>query len=58
VITLVLWDQELEVRRMQRRLGLDLPIVEMLSNDPRLGDLGAWDPADASAPRATRRVAR
>jgi superfamily II DNA/RNA helicase len=58
VITLVLWDQELEVRRMQRRLGLDLPIVEMLSNDPRLGDLGAWDPADASAPRATGRVAR
>ncbi len=58
VITLVLWDQELEVRRMQRRLGLDLPIVEMLSNDPRLTDLGAWDPADASAPRVTRRVAR
>ncbi len=58
VITLVLWDQELEVRRMQRRLALDVPIVEMLSNDPRLGDLGAWDPSDASAPRATRRVAR
>jgi hypothetical protein len=30
---------------MQRRLGLDLPIVEMLSNDARLGDLVAWDPA-------------
>src|SRR5262245_10555209 len=57
VVTLVLWDQELEVRRMQRRLGLDIPIVEMLSNDPRLGDLGGWDPADASAPRAARRVA-
>ena len=58
VVTLVLWDQELEVRRMQRRLGLDVPIVEMLSNDPRLGDLGAWDPADASAPRVAKRVAR
>ncbi len=58
VVTLVLWDQELEVRRMQRRLGLDLPIVEMLSNDPRLADLGAWDPADAPAPRAARGVAR
>jgi superfamily II DNA/RNA helicase len=44
VVTLVLWDQELEVRRMQRRLALDLPIVEMLSNDVRLGDLQAWDP--------------
>jgi superfamily II DNA/RNA helicase len=58
VVTLVLWDQELEVRRMQRRLGLDIPIVEMLSNDPRLGDLGAWDPADASAPQVAKRVAR
>ncbi len=58
VVTLVLWDQELEVRRMQRRLGLDLPIVEMLSNDPRLADLGGWDPADAPAPRAARRVSR
>jgi len=58
VVTLVLWDQELEVRRMQRRLGLDVPIVEMLSNDPRLPDLGAWDPTDAPVPRAARRVAR
>ena len=58
VVTLVLWDQELEVRRMQRRLGLDLPIVEMLSNDPRLGDLGGWDPADSPAPSVARRVAR
>lgn len=45
VVTLVLWDQELEVRRMQRRLGLDLPIVEMFSNDERLGNLTSWDPA-------------
>ena len=58
VVTLVLWDQELEVRRMQRRLGLDVPIVEMLSNDPRLPDLGGWDPTDAAVPRAARRVAR
>ena len=58
VVTLVLWDQELEVRRMQRRLGLDVPIVEMLSNDPRLPDLGSWDPTDAPVPRAAKRVAR
>jgi hypothetical protein len=29
---------------MQKRLALDLPIVEMFSNDPRLADLGGWDP--------------
>ncbi len=58
VVTLVLWDQELEVRRMQRRLALDLPIVEMLSNDVRLGDLQAWDPIAEPAPKAVRPVAR
>jgi superfamily II DNA/RNA helicase len=42
--TLVLWNQELEVKRMQRRLGLDIPIVEMFSNDVRLLDLTGWDP--------------
>ena len=44
VVTLVLWNEELEVRRMQKRVGLDLPIVEMFSNDDRLNDLTAWDP--------------
>ncbi len=43
-VTLVLWDQELEVKRIQKRLALDIPIVEMFSNDPRLHDLYAWDP--------------
>ena len=45
VVTLSLWDQELEVKRIQKRIGLDLPIVEMFSNDPRLADLSAWDPS-------------
>jgi superfamily II DNA/RNA helicase len=45
VVTLVLWNQELEVRRLKRRLDLELPIVEMFSNDPRLADLASWDPA-------------
>jgi len=45
VVTLVLWDQELEVERLQRRLGLRQPIVEVFSNDARLADLTAWDPA-------------
>jgi superfamily II DNA/RNA helicase len=44
VVTLSLWDQELEVKRVQKRIGLDLPPVEMFSNDPRLADLVAWDP--------------
>jgi superfamily II DNA/RNA helicase len=45
-VTLVLWNQELEVRRLKRRLDIELPIVEMFSNDPRLADLTAWDPAE------------
>jgi superfamily II DNA/RNA helicase len=45
-VTLVLWNQELEIRRLKRRLDLDQPIVEMFSNDPRLADLTAWDPAE------------
>jgi superfamily II DNA/RNA helicase len=48
VVTLVLWDQELEVRRLQKRIGVEQPIVEMFSNDPRLSDLTAWDPAAES----------
>ncbi|MGH9183867.1 MAG: DEAD/DEAH box helicase [Acidimicrobiales bacterium] len=43
VVTLVMWDQELEIMRLQRRLGLDEPIVEVFSNDPRLSRLAAWD---------------
>ena len=49
VVTLVLWNQELEMRRMQKRLGLDQPIVEVFSNDARLADLAAWDPAAEGA---------
>jgi superfamily II DNA/RNA helicase len=48
VVTLVLWNQQLEVERIQRRLGLRQPVVEMFSNDPRLTDLRGWDPAAAS----------
>ncbi|MEM7339722.1 MAG: DEAD/DEAH box helicase [Actinomycetota bacterium] len=44
-VTLVLWNQELEVKRMQKRLGLDIPLVELFSNDARLNDLAGWDPS-------------
>ena len=52
VVTLVLWDEELAVERLQRRVGLRLPMVEVFSNDPRLADLAGWRPeaaAEASA---------
>ena len=38
-VTLMLWNQENEVRVIQRRLGLQIPVVEIFSNDPRLLDL-------------------
>jgi superfamily II DNA/RNA helicase len=41
-VTLMLWNQENEVRVIQRRLGLQLPVVEIFSNDPRLLDLPNW----------------
>ena len=49
VATLVLWNEELEVRRLLKRLKIDQPLVEVFSNDPRLADLGQWDPRADSA---------
>ena len=48
VVTFVLWNQELEVERLQRRLGMREPIIEVFSNDPRLANLVA---IDGPAPR-------
>ena len=49
VVTLALWDQELEIRQLQKRLGLsELPLVEVFSNDPRLANLAEW-PDDSEA---------
>jgi superfamily II DNA/RNA helicase len=44
VVTLVLWNEELEIKRMLPRLGVKQPLVEVFSNDPRLADLAGWDP--------------
>jgi superfamily II DNA/RNA helicase len=52
VATFVLWNQELEVERLQKRLGLRIPMVEVFSNDVRLADLAS---IDGPAPR--RKVA-
>ncbi len=45
VVTLVLWNEQLETERTQKRLGLSMPVVEMFSNDPRIADLRSWDPS-------------
>jgi superfamily II DNA/RNA helicase len=49
VVSLVLWNEELEIRKLLRRLGMKQPIVEVYSNDVRLDDLMAWDPANEAA---------
>jgi superfamily II DNA/RNA helicase len=48
VVTLVMWNEQMDVERVQKRLGISSPIVEMFSNDPRLKTLRTWDPAEAS----------
>ncbi|MDA8148627.1 MAG: DEAD/DEAH box helicase [Actinomycetota bacterium] len=49
VVSLVQWNQVLEIERIQTRLGLRMPIVEMFSNDPRLADLAGWEPTEGVA---------
>lgn len=46
VVTLLLWDQELEVKRLQKRLGENQPMPEVFSNNPILADLTNWTPVD------------
>jgi superfamily II DNA/RNA helicase len=55
VVTLVQWNQVLEVERIQQRIGLKIPIVEMFSNDSRLKDLAAWDPTEGATPAKPNR---
>ncbi|MDQ1444088.1 MAG: hypothetical protein QOI20_552, partial [Acidimicrobiaceae bacterium] len=45
VVTLVLWNQVTDVERMQKRIGVKQPLVEIFSNDTRLAQLAEWDPA-------------
>jgi superfamily II DNA/RNA helicase len=47
VVTLVLWNEELEIKRLLPRIGVKQPLVEVFSNDPRLADLVTWDPSAA-----------
>jgi superfamily II DNA/RNA helicase len=48
VVTLVLWNEELEVKRLMPRIGVKQPLVQVFSNDPRLADLASWDPSDTA----------
>ena len=52
VVTLVLWDQRADMETLQKRVGIRMPVVEMLSNDPRLLDLHAWTPEPFAGPAA------
>jgi len=49
VATLALWNEILDVERIQKRLGLQAPITEIFSNDPRLADLPGWQPDEGAA---------
>lgn len=42
VYTLLLWNEELAVERLQRRLGLKVPLEELFSNSPRFTTPTAW----------------
>ena len=43
VVSLICWNQELDIRKLMRRLGLKQPLVEMFSNDNRLQNLLEWN---------------
>jgi len=49
VATFVLWNQENEVERLKRRLQLDVPTIEVFSNNPGLLDLATFTSATAKA---------
>ncbi|HVM08686.1 MAG TPA: DEAD/DEAH box helicase [Acidimicrobiales bacterium] len=49
VVTFVLWNQENEVERLKRRLQLDVPTIEVFSNNPGLLDIRTMSAATAKA---------
>ncbi len=55
-VTLVDWDKEVHALALQRRLGLDLPMVEVFSNDPRLDDLVGWDVVGETSGPSARKI--
>ena len=53
-VSLVLWDQVDEARRLRHRLGIAQPLVELFSNDARLADLMSSQWAEAEAATGTQ----
>ncbi len=49
-VTLLLWNQENEVRAVRRPLGITTPFVEVFSNDPRLADVRTITDDEATVP--------
>ena len=49
-VTLMLYNEENEIRSIQRRLALDGPIIEVFSNDPRLANLETFETDEAGVP--------
>jgi superfamily II DNA/RNA helicase len=49
-VTLLLWNQENEVRAARRPLGITTPFVEVFSNDPRLADVRSITDDEAIVP--------
>ncbi len=60
VVTLVEYNQMTEVRTLQKEAEVLQPIVKMFSNDPRLADLGSFEPPqlEEPPPRSRRRRRR
>jgi superfamily II DNA/RNA helicase len=58
VVTLVEWDQVNDVLAIQRRAGLNVPIIKMFSNDERLSALASWQPPPELAPFKPGSIAR
>ncbi len=46
-VSLSIWNEEMHMKRLHKRIGVIQPITEMFSNDKRLEDLTAWDPGTA-----------
>jgi superfamily II DNA/RNA helicase len=47
VVTLLLWNEKIEVRRLARLAEIDVGVEKMFSSDPRLADLAGWEPPPA-----------
>lgn len=52
-VTLVLWSQQHEVRRLQRQVHINQGIADMDASDPRLADLASWSPPKSKARRTS-----